>query len=460
MAQFAPHSAVRVSDYIDEAPVKGPMLLTPILCFMLMLIEGMDTYGVGYVGPSLSKEYGLSPAVLGAIHTGTVIASLIGATVVAPLADRIGRRWLLIATSLLMGSCTMLTPLAANEVILFLVRFAIGIGFGAAVPTAFSLVADYAPARHRSLIIMMTMSGVAFGMVLAGVAAAFVIPHFGWQALLYLCGSLSVLSTILLLFLLPESLQHLVRRAPEAPATLNAIQKVARARGDRIATRLYVDQASHDVIPVKAVVSGGRAVMTFLLWFAMSCTYALEFFISYWLPTVLLETGADMFAAGMITAAGKTGSVVGALVIGIFMDRLGQARVLVVTYVLTAVAIVFLGASSFNAMIALGMIVTTFFLLDGSFAGIQATTASAFPAEIRATGTGWISGFARLLGGGSGTFAGGLLVEAKLTPSQLSLGMAVPMLLGGFAVWQLRRHLSAQQPALARGQRPLEQTIA
>ena len=354
----------------------------------------------------------------------------------------------------------MLTPIAANEAVLFLVRFAIGIGFGAAVPTAFSLVADYAPARHRSLVIMMTMSGVAFGMVLAGVAAALVIPVFGWQALLYLCGSLSFCSTILLLFKLPESLQHLVRRMPEAPATMRASQKVAKARGDLIAPPLCVEQTNHDVIPVKAIFRDGRTAMTFLLWFAMSCTYALEFFISYWLPTVLLETGADMFAAGMITAAGKVGSVVGALVIGIFMDRLGQARVLAVTYVLTAVAIVTLGASGFNAMFALGMIILTFFMLDGSFAGIQATTASAFPPEIRATGTGWISGFARLLGGGSGTFLGGLLVEAQFKPSQLALGMAVPMLLGGFAVWQLRRQLSAQTARQAAGQTTLQRRIA
>ncbi|AMK21485.1 MULTISPECIES: MFS transporter [unclassified Sphingobium] len=444
--------SVLVDRYIDESPMKGLVLRVPILCGMLMLIEGMDTYGVGYVGPSLSQEYGLSPTILGTIYTGTVIASLIGAVLVAPLSDRIGRRRLLVISSFLMGLCTLLTSFAGSEGGLFVVRFLIGIGFGTAVPTAFSLTADYAPARHKSVIIMATMSGIALGMALAGIAAALLIPVFGWKSLLFFSGGLSMLWTILLALGLPESLSFLVRYRPGSPQIASIGSRLASARGENHPPHFHVPastMAESGANPAAQILRDGRHVMTFLLWFAMSAAYSLEFFTSYWLPTVLLQSGANMFATGMITALGKFGSIAGAIVIGLVMDRLGAARVLTISYILTGVAIVLLGSSGANPTFGVTMIFITFFLLDGSFAGIQALTANSYPGDIRATGVGWVTGFARLLGGGTGTMIGGILVEVSLSVRTISICMAVVMILGSLAVSHLWRGGARHRPQRA-----------
>lgn len=438
---------IPVAQYIDGAPFTGLVRRVPILCGLLMLIEGMDTYGVGYVSPQLSAEYAISSTTLGAIHTATVFASLIGAVLVAPLSDRIGRRRLLIGATLLMAACTLLTCFAGNEAGLFAVRFLIGIGFGAAVPTAFSMTSDYAPARHRSVIIMATMSGIALGMALAGVAAALLIPVFGWKSLLLLSGSLSVAWVLLLLRAMPESLAYLVDKRPASPEIARIAARLAADRGDRAAPVLSPVPRDDARSPLREVVSDGRGSTTVLLWAAMSAVYALEFFTSYWLPTVLMNSGANMFAAGMISALGKVGSITGAVVIGTVMDKFGGARVLSLSYIATAGAILALGFASGGAALSIALIVAMFFLLDGSFAGIQALTAGSYPSHVRATGIGWVTGLARLIGGGSGTFAGGYIVSAAIPVPAITVAMATIMVVGAAVMVGLRRRLDRRARA-------------
>jgi AAHS family 4-hydroxybenzoate transporter-like MFS transporter len=349
-----------------------------------------------------------------------------------------------------MAACTLLTCFAGNEAGLFAVRFLIGIGFGAAVPTAFSMTSDYAPARHRSVIIMATMSGIALGMALAGVAAAFLIPAFGWKSLLLMSGSLSLVWVVFLVRAMPESLAYLVDKRPASPQIARIAMRLAADRGEAAAPLLVPVPRNDAKSPLREVVSDGRGLSTVLLWAAMSAVYALEFFTSYWLPTVLLNSGANMFAAGMISAVGKVGSITGAVVIGTVMDRFGGARVLSVSYLATAGAILVLGFAAGGAALSIALIVAMFFLLDGSFAGIQALTAASYPSHVRATGIGWVTGLARLIGGGSGTFAGGYIVRDAIPLSTITMTMAAVMVFGAAVMVALRRRIDARPSGAGR----------
>lgn len=441
--------SISAKDFLDGGPLRGTALRTCLLCCLLMLTEGMDTYGVGYVSKFLIADYRLAPSVLGLIYTGTVVASLLGAVAVAPLSDRIGRRPILVGSSLMMGICTLLTPLAHTAEMLFVVRFLIGMGFGAAVPAAFAMTADYAPQRHRAFILMTMSSGVALGMVLAGVLAAEVIPLLGWRALLYLNGLLSLVWTAALLIALPESLLFLESKRPGSAALRRLTARIARERG--VPAPEFAPPPTAPLMaaqPVRAIFADGRAAMTVLLWLAMSATYCVEFFISYWLPTVLMDGGASVQTAGYVIAVGKVGSIVGALVIGAVMDRAGAARVLAATFLVTAILLWVLGqAPGFMPVLAAALVVATCFFLDGSFAGIQAYTASAYPGELRATGTGWVTGFARLIGGGAGTLSGGWFVQLHWTAAAIAAVLGIPMLLGSAALLRLHRRAATGRPA-------------
>jgi AAHS family 4-hydroxybenzoate transporter-like MFS transporter len=414
--------------------------MVPILCCLVMLTEGMDTYGVGYVGSFIAKEYGIAPSMLGAIYTATVVASLLGAIGVAPVSDRIGRRPVLMLSSLLMGLCTLLTPFASSGPLFFLVRFLIGLGFGAALPTAFALTGDYAPARHRSIVIMMMSSGIALGMVLAGLLAAAVIPLFGWHALLYLNGGLSLICTLALAVKLPESLRFLAQRRPGSPVLARLVERLATERGEPAPTLLEPMLAKKvESGQVRLLFVDGRAAMTLLLWFAMSAAYCVEFFMSYWLPTILMEDNTKVASAGLVLAIGKVGSILGAIAVGLTMDRRGPTFVLAAGFFITALSICLLGQSAGTLLVAVPMVVMTCFFMDGSFSGIQAFTTASYPGAIRATGTGWVTGFSRLIGGSAGTMSGGLLIEAHWSIPQIAMLLSVPMFCACLAMLWLHR---------------------
>jgi AAHS family 4-hydroxybenzoate transporter-like MFS transporter len=152
-----------------------------------------------------------------------------------------------------------------------------------------------------------------------------------------------------------------------------------------------------------------------------------QFLLSYWLPTLLLAAGVTVKATGLIASAAKVGSIAGGLTTGWLMDRKGAWRVLACTCGGGAVAAVVLGASTQWILVALALIIVCYFLIDGSFGGVLALTASSYPPAMRATGTGWVSGLARLIGGGGGTLLGGFLVAAHWSLPQIAALLAAPM---------------------------------
>jgi AAHS family 4-hydroxybenzoate transporter-like MFS transporter len=416
---------IDAASFVDRAAFRGLVRRVPFLCGLLMIVEGIDTYGIGYVGPFISKALAVGPEMLGLIYTGTMIGSLLGAIMIAPLADRIGCRKVLIGASLTLGVCTTLTPLAGTAWHLFILRFIIGVGFGATVPTAFSMAADYAPQRIRARCITIMASGIAAGVILAGLASAYVIPAFGWQALLYLCGAVSLATGLLFFVALPESISFALRaghrdRDVLVPRLL-AEQGIAAGTIDIVAADRLRKSPGLDLL------RGGRGKLTLVLWFLMAATYSVEFFLSSWLPTLLMASGASVKTAGLVTAAAKVGSVIGDVSIGILIDRMGAWRIIAATFACAVLAVLLLGASSGIVLLAVPLIIISCFFIDGGFGGVMALMATSYPGSMRASANGWISGMARLLGGGLGTMTGGTMVATHWSVGQSALLISVPL---------------------------------
>jgi AAHS family 4-hydroxybenzoate transporter-like MFS transporter len=422
-----PAPTLDVTEFIDGAAIRGLVAYAPLLCGLLMIVEGIDTYGIGYVGPMLSKAYAIGPKALGVIYSGTVVASLFGAVVLGPFADKIGSRSMLVLSSFLLAVCTLLTPFAAGTVPLFIVRFLIGVAFGAALPSAFAITADYAPERVRSRVLMIMASGIALGVVIAGVASAYIIPAFGWKALLFTFGAVSLTIASLMAVLLPESIRFAVLRRPGSPKTQRLAARILAEQGVAPGSVTLVSSERPVGQPVLELLRHGRAPLTLVLCVAMGSVYSVEFFMSSWLPTILLSVGATVKMSGLVMAAAKLGSMSGDAVVGWAMDRRGTWRVLMLSFVGAVICVIALGLSISVAAAAFGMLIASCFFIDGAFAGVIAITASSYPVAMRATATGWVTGLARLVGGGLGSMAGGFVVAAHWSTWQTALLIAAPL---------------------------------
>src|SRR5207244_3350798 len=209
-ATLAQGAALDVRRFIDEQPFGRYQLLIAGLCAAIVFVDGFDAQVMGFVAPALSAELHIPRVALGTVISSGTFGMMIGALTFGPLADRIGRRPVLIACTLTFAIGSLLTASAVSVAQLTAFRVFTGIGMGGAMPNAIALTSEYMPERSRNAAVMTMFCGFSFGSAVAGWVAAAVISRFGWQAVFLVGGSIPILLAILSIAALPESIRFLV----------------------------------------------------------------------------------------------------------------------------------------------------------------------------------------------------------------------------------------------------------
>jgi AAHS family 4-hydroxybenzoate transporter-like MFS transporter len=280
------------------------------------------------------------------------------------------------------------------------------------------------------------------GSTIGGVISAPLIGALGWQSVFVVGGVLVTL--IALLIWLPESIRYLMTRGV-------ADERIGRlvARLDptvpRTADSRYVMHGSQAAgFPVMKLLQEGRAPMTALLWVAFFMNLLVMYFLVNWMPSLLKASGLPLNIAILSTAVLNAGGVVGAIVLGRFVDRLDPYLVLGGAYAASALFIAGIALGSANVWT---LMISTFlagFGVVGAQIGMNALAAGLYPTAIRSTGVGWALGVGRI-GSIIGPVAGGILLGFGWNAQSVVLTAAVPAMLAGLAVIALRR----REPALA-----------
>src|ERR1700744_3135839 len=191
----------------------GPYQFAVIaLCGMRMFIDGFDTQAISYMAPFMAKEWGISRNALGPIFSSALTGLMVGYLLLSPLSDRFGHRRMLMASTISFGVLTLVTIFATNVTELIALRFLTGLGLGVAAPSAVALTGEYSPKRLRASFVLAIYCGFSLGFVAAGGLAAWLLPPYGWRAVLLASAVPPVLLFFALLLYLPESLDYLVRR--------------------------------------------------------------------------------------------------------------------------------------------------------------------------------------------------------------------------------------------------------
>jgi len=347
-----------------------------------------------------------------------------------PLADRIGRRPVLIVCPLIFGLGALLTTTGSSENSLIVFRLLTGFGMGGAMPNTIALTAEYMPKRSRASAVMIMFCGFSIGAAAVGWVAAAIMPSFGWQAVFVVGGILPCLITVLVLAYLPESIRFLVRKpggetraarylskiAPDAPLTGGLVLAEEPSHGGNVVTQLFV---------------GGRYRVTVLLWVMFFANLLDLYFIASWLPTIMKGAGVPEGRAILISTLLQVGGLVGAIVLGKVLDRHLSFRLLAVVYVIAAVCVFLIGESGASSV---WLIVTVFaagFGVIGAQFGANAIAAEVYPTAMRSTGVGWAFGIGRV-GSILGPTLGASLVGT--TPRLFAMA-AVPPLLAAIAAF-------------------------
>jgi AAHS family 4-hydroxybenzoate transporter-like MFS transporter len=205
-------TSVNISDVVDNSTFGRFQLLVAVLCGTCMIMDGFDVQAIGYAAPSIIKEWGVTKASFGPVFGAGLFGMFIGSLALSPVADRFGRRPVLIAATLFLAACMAATAHASSVGELAAWRFITGLWLGAIIPNCIALAAEYSPVRMRVTLMMVISSGFIVGGAVGGTIAAVLIPMFGWKSVFYAGAGAALLISLAMMRSLPESMQFLVVR--------------------------------------------------------------------------------------------------------------------------------------------------------------------------------------------------------------------------------------------------------
>lgn len=428
---------VDVAGFIDQQPVGSFQIKLLLTCAAVLFLDGFDTTAIGYVAPSLAKEWGLSKGALGPVFSAGLFGLMIGALTLGPLADRIGRKKIIIFSTLAFGIGTLATAFIQDVNTLLVIRFLTGLGLGGAMPNTVAMTSEFNPHRRRATMVMIMFCGFSLGAALGGLLAAALIPQFGWRSVFVVGGAAPLLLVPILAVRLPESVRFLAltgsanARVAELLALINP--KAVFAPG----TQFVVHEPALAGMPVLHLFRDGRTLVTVLLWVVFFMSLLDLYFLANWLPTVLNDLGASVSTAAVIGSMLQVGGVVGTFALGSVIDRF-SFRALALVYFIAVFAIGAIGQLGHSIVFVTMAIFAAGFCTVGGQIAANALAAGFYPTSVRSTGVGWALGIGRV-GSIIGPLVGGALMTAKWSTGSVFMAAAIAAFCAALAAFSLSR---------------------
>ncbi|MEU6161520.1 MFS transporter [Streptomyces sp. NPDC047130] len=435
--------------------MSGYQWLIVALCTFMNCLDGFDVMAVAFTGPSVTEEFGLSGSEFGLLVSAGLIGMAIGSMLLAPFADLVGRRPLILV-SLALGTVGMFgAAMAPSVTVMGVCRLVTGIGVGGILASTNVIASEFSNARNRGLAIGIYTAGYGIGATAASLVAKATVGG-DWRIVFYAGGFGTLLALIVIAVVLPESVAFLEQRRP-AGALERINRTLARMRMEAV-TEAELDRAATAREGAEGRSSGWLKQLlapTVLLWLTFVTIMFGFYFVNSWTPTLLVEEGLSEGAAVTAGMAISIGGTVGSVLYGV-AARVRTPRVVLIGFSLLSAAMMIAFIVSTSVLwlgFAVGVVVGA--LINGCIAGAYTVGPPLYPANVRSVGMGWALGMGRIGAILSPTVAG-LIKDAGATATQLYVGAALVVGLCSLCLVALRRH----DPESAPGTAPVKEPAA
>lgn len=384
---------------MENKSISKLQLTTILICFLMNMLDGTDVMVISYTAPNISKDWSISPQSLGIVFSAGLLGMSIGAMFLAPRADKIGRKSMILICNLIMGmSVSAIYWVNSVEVLTFF-RVISGIGIGGMLASTATLTAENAPAKMKDFWVSFVMSGYPIGAVISGLIAANVIPEYGWKTMFQVAGLSTFITLPIVYLFLKESSEFLNK----------SVLKKSPAVGELL-TDKYRKSTS-------------------MLWISIFMAFASLYFLTSWIPKLASVTGLSAESVIYAGTVFNLGAFCGIISQGYLSEKFGLQKTIFSYLIFTAVLMLIFGffKGSMLVLILFGLIG---FGIQGGFVGMYSLAARLYPTEIRATGVGWAVGAGRI-GAIFGPLLGGFLIGAGFSMTTNFMIFAIPTLIGG-----------------------------
>ena len=379
------------------------------------LFDAMDVGMISFIVAALAVDWNLGAQQIGLITAINSVGMAAGAAVAGTMADRYGRRSVLLWTLLLFSAASGLSAFASSFFVLCVLRFAAGFGLGGELPVASTLVSESVPIKDRGRVVVLLESFWAGGWILSALIAYFVIPEYGWRTA-FMIGAVPALYAIYL------------RTAIEDSPRFTTHQNTRLTFVERITT----------VWSSKYRLS---TVTLWIMWFTVVFSYYGMFL---WLPSVMMMKGFSLVKSFQYVLIITLAQLPGYFTAAYLIEKAGRKFVLVVYLLLTAASAIWFGnAETEGALIAAGICLSFFNL--GAWGGMYAYTPELYPTAIRSTGVGLASSFGRI-GGVLGPFIVGLLIAKGVSITAVFMMFFITIVIGALAVLLFGKETKGTDP--------------
>ncbi|MDW0110625.1 MFS transporter [Sporosarcina aquimarina] len=365
-----------------------------------LTLEGMDIMFISFAMTMIIADFGIDFATGGLISSVTNIGMLVGGVIFGILADKFGRVKIFTYSILLFALGTALTGLATNIEQIYIYRFIAGLGAGGEYGIGMALVAEAWPKNKQGRASSYVSVGAQYGVILAALLSALILPTFGWRALFFVG-------------IVPVIFAFIVRRnLDESPEWLES-QKLKKAQ-----------KKKENAGKLRLLVASPRIAFTTITLAVMATVQIAGYNgLMIWLPSMLQKSqGLSVSSSALWTISTAVGMIAGMLVFGQIMDRLGAKKAYGVFLLASAAAVFLYSYATGSAGVLIGGAVVGFFS-NGMFAGYGALISSFYPVEIRSTATNTIFNFGRAVGGFSPILVGYILQNYDMTAAMIYLAI-------------------------------------
>lgn len=421
---------INVNDFIDTQKFKRFHLGLLISCIFIIVVDGYDMFLLGAIMPALMEDWGIDPVTGGQLGSYALFGIMIGALVFGPLADRFGRKNVILICTIIFSVFTFTSGFSNGPSSFGIQRFIAGVGLGGVMPNLIALVTEYAPKKLRNTLVAIMFSGHAFGGIIVSLGALVLLPIADWRAVVWLAG-IPLLALPILYKVLPESYSYFIR-TDKRKKLVNTLNKIDPSVQFSERDQFVINVTDDTDTSIKKLFTDKRGLSTIMFWIAAFMCLLVMYGLSTWLPKLMQASGYPLGSSLLFLVTLNLGGVTGAIFGGKLADNFGSRKVLVTGFLLGFIS---LTALSFKPSVIL--LYVLLFIAGATTTGTQINMNSYvsqyYPTGIRSTGIGWELGIGRI-GGMLGPVLGGFLLNSQLPHHINFLAFAIPCILAGIAI--------------------------